>query len=178
MILLLFDKFYNFIYLKKLKKNGIKIGEKFQMEKGCNLDTPFAWLIEIGNNVTLASRVYILAHDASTKKLFNYSKVGRVIIEDNVFVGAHSIILPNVRIGKNSIIGANSVVTKSVKENVVVAGNPAKEICSLDEFYQRNEIKFNEAPKFGSEWTLKGNISEEKKVEMKRLLNNKMGYID
>jgi len=49
-----------------------------------------------------------------------------VILEDNVWVGANAIILKGVRIGKNSVIGAGSVVTKDVPSNVVVAGNPAK----------------------------------------------------
>lgn len=49
-----------------------------------------------------------------------------VIIEDNVFIGAGSVILPGIKIKKNSIIGAGSVVTKDVLENTVVVGNPAK----------------------------------------------------
>lgn len=59
-----------------------------------------------------------------------YSK-GPVIIGDNVWVGAGSCILPNVTIGNNCIIGANSVVTKSFPDNCVIAGNPAKIIKQL-----------------------------------------------
>lgn len=58
-----------------------------------------------------------------------YSK-GPVIIEDNVWIGDKATILPGITIGKNSIVGANSVVTKSVPPNSVVAGNPAKVICT------------------------------------------------
>lgn len=54
-----------------------------------------------------------------------------VVIKDNVFIGAHSIILKGVTIGKNSIIGAGSVVTKSVPDNQIWAGNPAKFIRNL-----------------------------------------------
>lgn len=49
-----------------------------------------------------------------------------VVIEDNVFVGAHSIILKGVTIGTNSVVGAGSVVTKSIPANEIWAGNPAK----------------------------------------------------
>ena len=169
---------YKIIYLKRLKRIGLTIGDNFQMEKGCNIDTPFAWLINIGNNVTLASRVYILAHDGSTKKILNYSKIGRVNIGNNVFIGAHSIILPNVNIGDNCIIGANSVVSKSIKPNTVVAGNPAKEICTLEEFKEKNIKKFNKGPIYDVSWTLRGNVDKYKKKKMKDDLKNNIGYID
>lgn len=54
-----------------------------------------------------------------------------VVIHDNVFIGAHSIILKGVTIGRNSIIGAGSVVTKSIPENQIWAGNPAKYIRNV-----------------------------------------------
>jgi len=61
------------------------------------------------------------------------TKQSTVIIEENVFIGAHSTILKGVKIGKNSIIGACSVVTKDVPENEIWAGNPAKLIKKIDE---------------------------------------------
>lgn len=54
-----------------------------------------------------------------------------VLIKDNAFIGAHSIILKGVTIGENSIIGAGSVVTKSVPDNQIWAGNPAKFIRNI-----------------------------------------------
>ena len=57
---------------------------------------------------------------------------GPVIIEDNVWIGEGVCVLPNVTIGRNSIVGANSVVTKSFSENSVIAGNPAKLIKVLN----------------------------------------------
>ena len=62
-------------------------------------------MLKIGNNVTITC-VRILTHDARLKKTIGYTKVGQVYIGDNVFVGAGSIILPNVCIGNNCIIGA------------------------------------------------------------------------
>jgi len=171
-------RIYKIIYVRKLINLGMKVGYNFQMEKGCQLDTPFAWLINIGDNVTLASKVYILAHDASTKKQMGYTKIGKVKIGDNVFVGAHSIILPNVSIGDNCIIGANSVVSKSVPDNSVIAGNPAKIICTLDEFIKKNKEKFNSGPVYDVSWTLRGNITKDKKDKMNRELEGKIGYID
>lgn len=66
-----------------------------------------------------------------------YSK-GPVVIEDNVWIGDKATILPGVTVGKNSIIGANSVVTKSVPANSVVVGNPAK-IVSINTAYLGNQ---------------------------------------
>ena len=66
-------------------------------------------------------------------------KMGRIIVEDNCFIGAHTIILPWVRIGKNCVVGAGSVVTKSLKANGVYAGNPAKFICSIND-YVKNQF--------------------------------------
>ena len=156
----------------------MKVGENFQMEKGCSLDTPFAWLIEIGTNVTLASRVYILAHDASTKKQLKYSKVGRVIIGDDVFIGAHSIILPNTRIGSNVVVGANSVVSNDIPDNSVFAGNPARYICSMDDYIKKNQEKFKSRPVYDVSWTKRGKITNDKKMKMIEELNDGLGYID
>ena len=54
-----------------------------------------------------------------------------VIIEENVWLGVNVIVLKGVRIGKNTLIGANSVVTKNIPSNVIAAGNPCKAIRSL-----------------------------------------------
>jgi len=145
------------IYIYKLIRLGLKIGKSFQIEKGCQIDTPFAWLISIGNNVTLASKVYILAHDASCKKHVGYTKIGKVNIGDNVFIGANSTILPNVSIGNNSL------VSKDVPENTVVAGNPAKIIDKLELFIDKNKERMKTTNLYDKSWTLRGRVTEEKK---------------
>ena len=66
---------------------------------------------------------------------------------DNVFIGLGSIIMPNVRIGENCIIGAGSVVTKDVPNNTVVAGVPAKKICSFDDYMKKRNIISTEEEK-------------------------------
>ncbi|MGG7200402.1 acyltransferase [Clostridium butyricum] len=166
------------IYMHKLTRLGLKVGENFQMEKGCQIDTPFAWLINIGNNVTLASKVYILAHDASCKKHIGYTKIGKVNIGNNVFIGANSTILPNVSIGDNSIIGANSLVSKDVPENTIVAGNPAKIIDNLELFIDKNKERMQTTNLYDESWTLRGKVTKEKKRIMVEQLQNKFGYID
>ena len=126
-----------------LKKKGLKIGETVTVEKGVVIEPSMPWLVEMGNNVTLAPQVYILAHDASTKIPMGVTKVGRVVIGNNVFVGARTIILPNVTIGDNVVIGAGSIVTKDIESNSVVAGNPARKITTLDQYIKKNQEIYN-----------------------------------
>ena len=124
---------------EKLIKMGMKVGNNFKRLNGVILDPSHCWLIEIGNNVTMAPRVHILCHDASTKVHLNYTKIGKVKIGDNVFIGAESVIMPNVIIGDNVIIGANSTVTRDIPTNVVVTGTPARVICTLEEYLSKNK---------------------------------------
>lgn len=165
------------IYINRLIKRGLVVGENFQMEKGCNIDANFPWLISIGNNVTIASYVYILAHDGSTKNILGYSKVGNVSIGNNVFIGTKTTILPNVKIGNNVIIGANSLVVRDIDDNCVVGGNPAKVIMSYDEFKNKNEKKMNDSIIYDKNYTIWGGIDEDKKKKMNKELVGKYGYI-
>ena len=68
-----------------------------------------------------------------------YTKVGKVIIGNNVYIGADAIVLPGVRIGNNVIIGAGAVISKDVEDNSVMAGNPARKISTYDEFVSKYE---------------------------------------
>ena len=69
-------------------------------------------------------------------------KAGVTRIGDNVLIGVHSIVTMGVKIGNNVIIGAGSVVTKDIPSNVVAAGNPAKDICTLDDYYKKCNERF------------------------------------
>jgi maltose O-acetyltransferase len=83
----------------------------------------------IGPNVQLLS----VSHDVDPKlrQAHKYNYVETITIADNVWLGAGVIVLAGVTIGKNSVIGAGSVVTKNVEENSFYAGNPAKKIKPL-----------------------------------------------
>lgn len=85
---------------------------------------------QIGPNVQLLTAVHPLAPEPRKALL----EAGDPIhIGNNVWIGGGAIILPGVKVGNNSVIGAGAVVTKDVPENVVVAGNPAKVIRSIDQ---------------------------------------------
>lgn len=156
-------------------KAGMKVGKNVYGLVNCTIDHGHCWLIEIGNNVVFAPQVYLLAHDTSTKKSTSYVKVGKIIIGDNCFVGARVMILPGVEIGKNSIVGAASVVTRSFPENSVIAGNPAKYICSVDEYEKNVKDKFENSPNFSEGYEL-GKITQEMKQEMQCKID-KFGFV-
>ncbi|MEH6949739.1 acyltransferase, partial [Bacillus sp. JJ634] len=122
------------IWLEDYIKLGMIIGENCSIQPGVVFDYSHCWLIKIGDNVTIAPEAYILAHDASTKSISDFTKIGNVTIKDNVFIGARALIMPGVTIGENSIIAAGSVVTKSIPEGSIVASNPAKVISSIDKY--------------------------------------------
>lgn len=163
---------------EKLMQMGMKVGKNFGRLNGVILDPSHCWLIEIGNNVTMAPRVHILCHDASTKQFLNYTKIGRVTIGDNVFIGAESVVLPGVTIGNNVIVGANSTVTHDIPDGTVVAGSPAKLICTIEEYLEKEKTRMQQSPCYDATYTLRRNVSMELRQKQKRELAGKIGYID
>lgn len=157
---------------------GMSVGENFGRLGGVILDPSHCWLIEIGNNVTLAPRVHILCHDASTKQFLGYTKIGRVTIGNNVFVGAESVIMPGVSIGNNVIIGANSTITHDIPDNSVVAGSPAKVIYTLEQYLDKERKRMQKAPCYGAEYTLRKDVSMELRRKQREELKGIIGYID
>lgn len=171
------QRFINKLKLKKWKRDGLIIGDNFNLERGSKIDSAFPWLIEIGNNVTLAPETLILSHDGSTKKVTNYTKIGNVIIKDNVFIGARSIILPNTIIGNNVIVGSNSVVIGNIPDDVVIAGNPAKIICTVEEFKNKHSKKMAKGILYDHSYKKRNNKDLSKRNKMKEELKEKVGYI-
>jgi len=141
--------------IDKLVERGLRIGNNFHNASGVIIDPSHCWHITIGNNVTFAPRVHVLAHDTSTKFFLGYTKVANVVIGDNVFIGAGTIILPGVVVGNNVIVGAGSVVSKSVPDNSVACGNPARVIYSLEEYLEKEKNKMNVENVFSEEYTLR-----------------------
>lgn len=85
--------------------------------------------INIGENVWWGANVGIISANHDFRNIENYSghiESKPIIIEDNVWIGMNSVILPGVHLGKNVVVGAGSVVTKSFSDNLIIAGNPAK----------------------------------------------------
>ena len=94
-----------------LRRQGLRLGRDVHIGPWTIIDPSHCWLIDIEDEVVIAPRVHILAHDASTDIHLRYAKIGRVRIGRRAFVGAGSIILPGTTIGDDAIIGAGSVVS-------------------------------------------------------------------
>ena len=160
-----------------LIKRGMKVGKDFNRQQGCFLDPTHCFLITIGDDVTMSIRVTVMAHDASTKKTLDYTKIGQVHIGSHVFVGANATILPGVTIGDYAVIGAGSVVTRDIPARTVAAGVPAKVICSVDEYVEKMRSKMNEANTFGDEYRMGKGLDEEKKKEILVATDGKIAFI-
>lgn len=137
---------YNLICLRSkatfLRRQGARIG------RGCDLITDLVnfgtepYLITIGDRTTITGGVKFATHDASTRlfrdrvaEMNRFGNVfGPIAIGSNCFVGLNVILLANTRIGDNSIVGAGAVVKGSFPDNSVLAGVPARRICSLEEY--------------------------------------------
>ena len=160
-----------------LVKRGMKCGKNFNRQQGCFIDPTHCYLVSIGDNVTMSIRVTVLAHDASTKKLTGYTRLGQVKIGNNVFIGANATILPGVTIGDRAVIGAGSVVTHDVPENAVVAGVPARTICSVDDLRKKAEPAiFSKA--FDASYRMGKNLTAEKKQELIQATESGFAYIE
>ena len=101
-------------------RENFKLGEKCQIGNFVVIDAYKG--VKIGNNVKIGHGAKVLSYSS----IDNYGS--EIIIEDNVSVGANSVILPGVRIGKNSIIGALTFVSKNtiIPQNQIWIGSPAK----------------------------------------------------
>lgn len=137
-------------YMKKL---GVSVGNGciFFDPSSCSIDLTNPELLKLGNNVRITHGVTILTHDYSWSVISGvYGEclggVAPVEIGNNVFIGTGAIILKNVVIGDNVIIGAGSIVTKSCEKNSIYAGNPARKILTLEEwYYKRQKESYSEA---------------------------------
>jgi len=100
--------------------------------------------IIIGSNVGFGAGTKIISSIHSHNNHSKHDKAPSIIIGNNVFVGANSVILPSVRIGNNVVIGAGSVVVKDIPSNSIAVGNPCQVIKIKDRYIEDfSKINFN-----------------------------------
>jgi len=163
--------------LELLAEAGVQLGKGVTVERGAKLDPGHPWLISIGDGSTIAPEVYIIAHDASVRQPMGWTKLQRVTIGADVFVGLRAIIMPGVTIGDGAIIGAGAVVTRDVPAGAVVGGNPAVVIAQRDDVIARREAGMAGRPTYEYEgWTVRGGITEQRKAQMRDELADGPGW--
>lgn len=132
------------LYINYLKNTGVHIGEGTVIfnPSSVTIDNSRPLLVHIGKYCKITQGVIVLGHDYSRSVLRRvYGEVigeaKKTFIGNNVFIGINSIVLMGTEIGDNCIIGAGSVCTGNYPSNSVIAGNPAKVILSLDDYYKK-----------------------------------------
>lgn len=163
-------------YIAALASKGMKLGSNVRFAADIFLDPSHCFLIHIGDNVTFAPNVRIIAHDASTKQFLDFTRIGLVRILDDCFIGDSVIILPGVTIGPRAIVGAGSIVTMDIPENSVAVGHPARVICTLDEYLSKRKKSAQERGVLGQEYWIE-QLTEENRAKMLALLSAGDGFI-
>jgi acetyltransferase-like isoleucine patch superfamily enzyme len=127
-----------------LRMLGVKVGEGSRIYTRSFSGEP--WLVSIGDRVTVAPGVDFITHDASSGLLRDEKgrryRYARIAVGNDVFIGANAVILPGVRIGNRVIVAAGSVVNRSIPDNCVVGGVPARFLRTFDEFERRGLATF------------------------------------
>lgn len=122
---------------------GVSIGDNCFISTKNWSSEPY--LITIGNNCQITQDVYFHTHGGAhvvRNREPEFDVFGKIVVKDWAYIGSGSHIMPGVTIGEGSLIAAGSIVTKSVPDKEVWGGNPARRICTVDEYFSRNK-KFN-----------------------------------
>ena len=111
------------------------------------------YLISIHDYVIVAANVHFINHDVSAHTIrrfldkpesYTIDKVNKIELMDNCMVGAFSVLMPGVTVGKNSIVAAGSVVTKSIPDNEIWGGAPARFIMTTEE-YAKKQLEISDS---------------------------------
>ena len=136
-------------YLDFLRSKGVEIGEGTYAIDPASVQIDYSRpeLVRIGRHVFLHRGTVIMSHDwAGWCFVYSHNEFipshGRVSIGDNVWLGENVTICKGVSVGSNCIIGTGSVVTRSIPDNSVAVGVPARVICSYEEYYEKRKKEY------------------------------------
>lgn len=162
---------------KNLKKMGMQLGKDINLPRSTWIDVPHCFLISIGDKCGFGEGCAILAHDAMPNEYIDATRIGRIKIHESCHFGMRTIITPGVEIGPRSIVGSNSVVINDIPPETVAGGNPAKVICTLEEYMQKHIKLMEKVPVFPYKDYSIQYLTPEKIKEMLQKLDQSIGYI-
>lgn len=136
---------------KSLRAMGMQIGQGVNLPASTWIDTSACYAISIGDWCGFGEQCLILSHDAQMDEFLDAGLVARILIHESCHFGSRTVILPGVEVGPRTIVGANSVVARSLPPDTVCAGAPARVICTLDEYLARHGAALATGPTFP--WT-------------------------
>lgn len=121
------------------KESRVFIGDDFECNTNVMINARGLGEIKIGTNVLIGPNVVLRSNNHNFSEISKPiskqgMKGGKIIIDNDVWIGSNVVILPNINIGKGSIIGAGAVVTSNVESYTIVGGVPAKEIGKRNSF--------------------------------------------
>ena len=131
---------------RQLRRQGLQLGADVWLPRSTWIDPDYCFLVSIGDHCGFGEECLILAHDAQMDEFLNSARVGRVVIRESSHIGVRTVILPGVEIGPRTIVGANSVVSRSLPPDTVCAGNPAQVLCTLDDYLSRHRSRMEAFP--------------------------------
>ncbi len=132
-------KYDRFTIAEYFREQGAQIGDNCSIIPTSLGAEPY--LVKIGNHVTIAGGVSFMTHDGGPwifrDEIQDLQVFGPIVIEDNCVIGGYAVLFPNIRIGKNSIVGANSVVITDVPPDTIVMGVPARPIGAVAKYKEK-----------------------------------------
>lgn len=141
-----------FRYKRKIKgliKRGLKVGKNVTIGPTAWIDHDYCFLISIGDNCTVSKGVRLIAHDATTFNFIDkHTRIGKILIKDNCYIGENVIILPGVTIGPNVLVASGSVVNKDIPPDSCVAGVPARFYAKFSDFVNKQKENIKESKVF------------------------------
>lgn len=162
---------------QRLCAKGLHIGAMVRLPASTWIDDSHCFLISIGDRCGFGEGCVILAHDAQMYQSLGVTRVGRVTIHEQCHIGSQTVLLPGVEVGPRTIVGANSVVSRSLPPETVCAGVPARVICSLQEYLEKHRQALATAPTFPFDDFDIGAITPERRDAMREALQGQDGYI-
>ncbi|MBN1543370.1 acyltransferase [candidate division KSB1 bacterium] len=135
----IYYKYNSYTIAEYFRKQGAQVGEN------CSIIItdlgPEPYLVKIGNHVTIAMGVSLITHDGGAwifrQEIPDLQVYGPIVIEDNCVIGAHATLMPNVRVGPNSIVAAGSVVISDIPPNSIAIGVPARVLGSTERYREK-----------------------------------------
>ena len=127
------------------REQGASIGEDCYF--GVKILASEPWLVRIGDHVGIAAGVLLLTHGLGWNyrdRVPDLQVFGPIVIGNNVNIGSNAMILPGVTVGNNCLVAAGAVVTKDVPDGSIVAGNPAKVVGDVDDYFERARTQWEE----------------------------------
>ncbi|MFZ5477959.1 MAG: acyltransferase [Myxococcota bacterium] len=126
---------------------GVTIGEGCRLlgtTRGTFGSEP--WLVTLGRHVTVTDGVKFVTHDGAVWVFReghpDVDRFGPIVVGDNVFLGIGCVLLPDVRIGSNTVVAAGAVVTKDQPGGAIVGGTPARVLGTIEDYWKRHEHEF------------------------------------